>query len=108
MDTQMNADQEARQQRGMVIAATQKIQKESYGWLVPSQSDVRKGSEYCVTQKDDGLHCSCPDFELRHMTCKHGFAVEFYLKRETTTTPDGQVTVTETRAARVTYQQNWT
>jgi transposase len=103
----MNADQEARQQRGLVIAATQTIQQESYGWLVPSQSDQRKGSEYCVTRQDDGLHCSCPDFELRHQTCKHGFAVEFYLKRETITSPDGETTVTETRAVRVTYPQNW-
>ena len=50
-----------------------------------------------------GLRCSCPDFELRGQTCKHGYAVEFVIRRETA--PDG--TVTETRAARVTYAQNW-
>jgi transposase len=48
-----------------------------------------------------------PDFELRKSTCKHGFAVEFYLKRETTITPEGEETVAETRAMRVTYPQNW-
>jgi hypothetical protein len=32
---------------------------------------------------------------------------EFYLKRETTISPNGEATVTETRAARVTYPQNW-
>jgi len=100
----MNAEQEARQQRGLAIAATLRIQQESYGWRVPSQSER---GEYTVRREDDGLHCSCPDYELRHATCKHGFAVEFYLKRETTVTPDGTATVTETRAARVTYPQDW-
>src|ERR1700740_54399 len=101
--TEVNMD--PRQQRGLEIAATLKIEQESYGWIVPSQSVPR--GEYRVTRKDDGMHCSCPDFELRHMTCKHGFAVEFYLKRETRTTADGATVVTETRGARVTYPQNW-
>jgi transposase len=38
---------------------------------------------------------------LTGRTCKHGFAVEFFLRRETKT--DG--TVVETRAARITYAQ---
>jgi transposase len=100
----MNADQEARQQRGLVIAATLNIRQQGKGWSVPSQTIE---SRYHVTQEADGLHCSCPDFELRRMPCKHAFAVEFFLKRETTITPDGTTTVTETRAARVTYPQNW-
>jgi len=36
--------------------------------------------------------------------CKHLYAVEYTIKRETT--PDGTVTVTQTK--RVTYKQNWT
>jgi transposase len=101
----MNAEQEARQQRGLVIAATSKIRQEVNGWDVPSQSAA--GVAYWVTRTDEGLHCSCPDYELRHTTCKHGYAVEFFLKRETTTNADGETTVTETRAARVTYRQDW-
>ncbi|MGZ5440929.1 MAG: transposase [Thermoanaerobaculia bacterium] len=81
------------------------IQPKGAGWIVPSQTLAGK---YTVTRGDDGFTCSCPDFELRRSTCKHGFAVEFYLKRETTITPDGETTVTETRAMRVTYPQNWT
>ncbi|MEO6025428.1 MAG: transposase, partial [Candidatus Binatia bacterium] len=45
----------------------------------------------------------CPDYEERQLACKHVIAVEIVVRRETS--PDG--TVTETRAARVTYSQNW-
>lgn len=97
---------DARQERGLQIAATMRIEPTLRGWSVPSQS---KDGKYRVTRETDGgLSCSCPDFELRRMPCKHAFAVEFFLKRETITTPDGETTVTETRAVRVTYPQNWT
>jgi transposase len=95
---------EARQEKGLQIAALMKIQPKDDGWIVPSQTLVGK---YTVTRDDDTFRCSCPDFELRQQTCKHGFAVEFYLKRETTISPDGETTVTETRAVRVSYPQNW-
>lgn len=95
---------DAREQKGLQIAATANIQRQGDGWIVPSQTLVGK---YTVTRDEDGFRCTCPDFELRHMRCKHGYAVEFYLKRETVTSPDGETTVTETRAMRVTYPQNW-
>jgi transposase len=96
---------DARQQRGLEIAATLAIQpKGEKAWIVPSQTLTGR---YTVTRGFDGLECTCPDFELRHATCKHGFAVEFYLKRETVVAPDGETTVTETRAVRVTYSQDW-
>lgn len=98
---------DARQERGLQIAATLKIQPKAEGaaWIVPTQKLTGK---YTVTRDSEGFHCSCPDYELRRQMCKHGFAVEFYLKRETTISPDGETTVTDTRAARVTYPQNWT
>jgi transposase len=96
---------DVRQERGLQIAATMKIEPTPRGWTVPAQS---RNGKYNVTREDDGaFHCSCPDFELRRSTCKHGYAVEFYLKRETIITPDGTETVTETRAVRVTYSQDW-
>lgn len=95
---------DARQEKGLQIAAMMKIQPKGDGWTVPSQTLVGK---YTVTRDDDAFVCTCPDFELRRSTCKHGFAVEFFLKRETVTTPDGTETVTETAAVRVTYPQNW-
>jgi transposase len=96
--------QDPRQQKGLEIAATLRIRKHGDGWIVPSQT---LNGRYTVTKEADGLHCTCPDFELRHLPCKHGFAVEFYLKRETITSPDGETTVTETRAVRVSYPQDW-
>jgi transposase len=91
---------DGRQQRGLVIAATAKIVRKGNSWTVPSQS---LSGRYTVVKAGDELRCSCPDYELRGQTCKHGYAVEFVIRRETA--PDG--TVTETRAARVTYPQNW-
>ncbi len=100
---------DARQQKGLEIAATMRLEKQADGtWSVPSQSD--KG-RYRVTVGDDGPHCTCPDFELRQKICKHAYAVEYVMKRETVTetTPEGAVrtTVTETAAMRVTYPQDW-
>jgi len=99
---------DARQQRGMEIAATMHLEKQADGtWSVPSQQQNRRRYAVDATTK----HCTCPDFELRQQPCKHVFAVEFVLKRETVTetTPEGAVktTTTETAGVRVTYAQNW-
>ena len=99
---------EAREKKGLEIATVSKIEKKGDAWIVPSQS---LNGRYSVTLGDDGYHCSCPDHEIRRVKCKHAFAVEFAMKRETVieTTPEGNVrtTVTETAAVRVTYPQNW-
>lgn len=90
-----------RQQRGLAIAATTRISLKNDDWLVPSQSGLGR---YRVMKGPAGFACDCPDFEDRGQPCKHIFAVEFVMRRETT--PDG--TIIETRAARVTYAQaNW-
>jgi len=66
--------------------------------MVPSQTG---GSTYVVDPS--APECSCPDYETRRATCKHLFAVEFTVRRETTV-QDG-TTVTET--LKVTYRQEW-
>src|SRR5258708_6863433 len=102
--TAMEPSIEIRQQRGLVIAATSKITKRDSGtWIVPSQSD--KG-RYAVTIFKEGKYCTCPDFELRQQPCKHVYAVQYVLFRETTTNGDN-TTVRETATVRVTYAQNW-
>jgi hypothetical protein len=97
-----------REQKGLEIAARARIEKRGETWFVPSQS---ANGTYRVTMDDDGPRCTCPDFELRGVRCKHGYAVEIVMKRETVTetAPDGssQATVTETAAVRVTYPQDW-
>jgi len=91
---------DTRQQRGREIAATAKIVKKGDAWVVPSQS---LNGRYKVTLGKDGYHCSCPDHELHRVKCKHAFAVEFAMKRET---HEGSTT-SVTAAVRVTYPQNW-
>jgi len=81
---------DARQEKGLQIAATTKLVGEDNMWLVPSQAGKGK---YVVDA--EAKQCTCPDFESRQATCKHIFAVEYTIRREYTN--DGQTqTVTET------------
>ena len=97
----VNEATDGRRLRGMEIAATQVISRNHGGsYLVPSQSGPGR---YRVVANAEGFTCACPDHETTGRTCKHGYAVEFMLRRETK--PDG--TVIETRAARLTYPQPW-
>ncbi len=95
---------EARQQRGLEIAARASIRRKDDSWIVPSQG--RKGDRYTVIP---GFSCSCPDHETRQVKCKHLWAVEYVIERETD--EDGVVTETEamrvTAVKRTTYGQDW-
>src|ERR1700730_8773790 len=69
----------AREQRGLVIAAICKLSRNGNGtWLVPSQTT--DGRKYEV-DPDHGK-CTCPDCQESGFTCKHQFAVQFTIKRE--------------------------
>jgi transposase len=96
---------EAREQRGLVIAATAKITQKGSVWLVPSQSGKGK---YTVSPDNDHPHCTCPDHEERGCECKHIYAVRFVIQRELfddgTEVETRQLTITEKRK---TYPQNW-
>jgi transposase len=92
---------DARQEKGLQIAATTKLIPEGNMWLVPSQAGKGK---YVVDAY--AKQCTCPDFESRQVPCKHVFAVEFTIQREYTT--DGQnQTFTETVTVKKTYKQEW-
>jgi transposase len=106
---------DAREQRGLLIAERHSLKPTGGIWHVPSDSS---GTRYRVDPAAGS--CSCPDFELRQAKCKHLWAVEFTIRRETTRTEetacstDGEGvtltrTVTETvkTVARVTYRQDW-
>ena len=86
-----------REQRGLEIAATKTLKRKGRLWVVPSQAGT---GSYVVDPR--APECSCPDFEDRHETCKHLFAVEYTARREST---HGGATVTET--LKVTYWQEW-
>ena len=92
---------DARQEKGLQIAALSKLTREGNTWLVPSQAGKGK---YVVDS--DAKQCTCPDFEARQATCKHIFAVEYTIQREYT--DDGETqTYTETVTVKKTYKQEW-
>jgi uncharacterized Zn finger protein len=107
----MDTEQQEREHRGLVIAATSKLQRADDGkrWFVPSQTN--KSGDYFYTVRPDTLKpfCSCPDFSARQQTCKHIFAVEYVIQREFTFDEKTQTeTVTETVTVKQTYSQEWT
>jgi transposase/predicted nucleic acid-binding Zn finger protein len=93
-----------REERGLVIAATQKLVQKGKVWIVPSQNGNGK---YTVCPDHDSPYCSCPDFEATGAPCKHVHAVTFAARRERQT--DGTIVETEevTFTKKTTYPQNW-
>jgi transposase len=94
-----------RAMKAMMIAAMSKLEQNGNTWLVPSQAGKGK-----YTVDPSAKTCTCPDFELRHLPCKHVMAVEIVVKREHSIeqTPDGIIeTITETKSVKVTYSQDW-
>ncbi len=89
-----------RRMRGAMIAGVANISKTKVGYKVPSASG---NGSYIVNLDDDSPYCSCPDYELRRLPCKHIYAIEFTIQREER--PDG--VVIETKSLKVTYSQDW-
>ena len=87
---------DARQQRGFEIAKTREIVRKGNGWLVPSQSGIKKA--YFV---NEDFECECPDSLFHKATCKHAYAVRYLLSIEKT--PKGTIT----KEVRITYKQEW-
>ena len=102
-----NQDLDARQQRGLEIAAVFKIVQKGKVWIVPSQTGEGK---YTVCPDKEQPHCSCPDHDAG-FKCKHIFAVEYVIQREFVFNEQGEAfaettTVTQT-VKRTTYTQDW-
>lgn len=100
---------DARQDRGLVIAARSRITKTANGYSVPSASE--EGTRYMVVPHGENPSCSCPDFQTRRVKCKHLWAVSYVIEREQnadgTTTVTETLTVTETVQKKTTYKQDW-
>jgi transposase/predicted nucleic acid-binding Zn finger protein len=96
---------DAREQRGLVIAATQKLVQKGQVWIVPSQTG--NGQKYTVHPDAAAPFCSCPDYEATGAPCKHIHAVRFTVRRERQT--DGTVVETQevTFTKKTTYRQDW-
>src|SRR5205085_11075408 len=93
-----------REERGLVIAATQRLVNKGKVWLVPSQSGKGK---YTVCPDAETPYCSCPDHEETGQPCKHIFAVAFAVKREQGSNGTVIETRTVTFTQKKTYAQNW-
>ena len=91
---------EGRQRRGLAISALTRIEKNRIGYKVPSQS----GNGAYVVSLEDVPFCTCLDFEATQQPCKHIYAVEYTVQRETG--DDGSTKVTET--VQVIHTSQWT
>src|SRR5437773_10612835 len=69
-----------REERGLVIAATQKLTQKGKVWIVPSQTG--SGKKYTVCPDAETPFCSCPDHEETGCPCKHIYAVRVTMQRE--------------------------
>jgi transposase len=92
---------DARQEKGLILAKGAR-QIAGSTWTVPSQTN--ETGAYLVDAET--VTCTCPDFELRRVRCKHLFAVEF--SRTVEVRADGTEVTTETvKVVRKTYSQPW-
>lgn len=96
---------DAREQRGLIIAATCRLHRNDDGtWFVPSQSNAAAVGYKVDLEKKT---CTCPDHLEGGYTCKHFHAASIVHKRDVL--PDG--TIIETRTVTITekkvYSQNW-
>ncbi len=90
-----------REERGRQIAKAGKIKRCGKRWVVPSQNSSASAG-YLVDLI--ASKCTCADYDLRKIKCKHQHAVEFLIAWEI----DEDGTVTETVSVkRKTYPQNW-
>lgn len=88
---------EARQAKGLQIAANSEIKREGNIWHVPSQSSSKTYITDLFIQT-----CTCPDFEANRVKCKHLYAVEWLVQKESNITlPATQ------KVVKPTYKQQW-
>ena len=90
---------EARQARGLQIAADSNITRHDNLWIVPSQSGSKK---YAVDLDADPPACTCRDYRENGSKCKHLHAAEFARQRE-----GGEQLPAAPEVKRQTYKQQW-
>lgn len=89
-------DSEDRQQRGLALAASNKVRVTSTGYRVRAQS---KNGYYQVNS--DASVCTCPDFAERQKPCKHVFAVKAFLAVSASAAPVVQLVTQVTQVTQV-------
>jgi transposase len=98
---------EAREQRGLVIAAKCQLKHKGNQWRVPSQTNSHTGKNYMVDPHAGT--CTCLDHTEAGQKCKHIFAVLYTIEREYS--DDGMVLTEKesltVQTKRKTYRQDW-
>lgn len=95
----------AREERGLIIAATCRLRRNEDGtWLVPSQTS-REAVAYQVNL--EAKTCTCLDHTEGGFTCKHYYAASIVHSRDVL--PDGTMieTKTMTFTEKKVYKQDW-
>src|SRR2546425_3250276 len=87
-----------REQKGRDIATHRALERKGHLWEVPSQTGKGK---YTVDLEKPS--CTCPDFALRGLKCKHIYAALY------TITPPAEASNSTTvrKTGRATYRQDW-
>src|SRR2546423_4448471 len=94
-----------RKERGLEIAARFSLTQKGEIWLVPSQSGKQP---YTVDLSSEPPSCTCPDYEMHCVKCKHMFAVEITVQRKQGTNTQIPIReTTTTRKRKTTYKQKW-
>lgn len=92
-----------REERGRQIARLGGIRQLGASYVVPSQSIAADAPTYLVDLVEQT--CTCPDYDLRRMVCKHQEAVLFWLAWEGSMNAETGAVVLPKK--RKTYKQNW-
>jgi transposase len=90
-----------RELKALEIAARSRVTFDGKAWVVPSQSG---NGTYRVTIGNPSS-CTCEDFALRQLPCKHVIAAR--LVRERDGEPKAPPIDTDTLPKKPTYKQNW-
>jgi transposase len=98
---------ELRQEKGLLIAATAKLQQHGDRWFVPSHSNRDHTTYYIVKPDPADPHCTCPDHQNTKARCKHIFAVEFAIKGQTIIDDEQGAVVEPPPPIKKTYRQQW-
>jgi len=94
---------DTREAKGLNLSREAKIEKHKSYWAVPSTSAL--GNHRVSLKATD---CTCGDFELRRLPCKHIFAVKFVMEREQAAAAGSpQPVPAAIPIKRKTYKQDW-
>jgi Transposase len=95
---------DAREQKGMVLAATRTITRKGDNWLVPSHIGHVK---YEVHLDPKTPTCTCPDHETTGGACKHIHAARFVSQRDLFDFRHEPPTELFEATSKPTYRQDW-